>query len=164
MVYNCWMRWHKRWIEESSSVDAKPALKSFLNVLMALSTAFCCCIPGRTSWKSKFCSYISSLSISNQYCCWCCCYWPPVHEVCLNYEVVEFQLWKLTTQDLGSAAYFDVVYLIDLTQPLLLLSDVPPPLTSSFACLCHHHHRIIHPPWHPPSPSQNTKKPSPSLL
>ena len=82
----------------------------------------------------------------------------------MNYEVVEFQPWTLTTPDLGSAAYCYVTYLLDLTQPLLLLSDAPPTPTSSFACLRHGHHRIIHPPGRPSSPFQNTKSLSPSLF
>ena len=38
-------------------------------------------------------------------------YWPPVREVCPNYEVVEFQLWTLTTPDLGFFAYcYSLIY------------------------------------------------------
>ena len=35
-----------------------------------------------------------------------CWYWPPVCDVCPNYEVVDFQPQTLTTLDLGSVAYF----------------------------------------------------------
>ena len=56
----------------------------------------------------------------------CCCYWPPVREVCTNDEVVDFQSRTLTTMELGSITYCYVAYLLYPSYPLLLLSDVPP--------------------------------------
>ena len=94
----------------------------------------------------------------------CCRYWPPVREVCLNYEVVDFQPWTLTTPDLGSVAYCCVAYLLDPPRPLLLQSDAPPTPRLCFACLRHRHHRIIRPPGSPLSLSQHTENPYPSLL
>ena len=109
----------------------------------------------------RLCS--QSLGICRQYKC-CCWYWPPVREVCHNYEVVEFQPWTLTTPDLGSIAYCYIAYLLDPPHPLLLPSDISPPPQSSFACLRHRHHRIIRPHGRFPSPSQHTENPSLSLL
>ena len=41
----------------------------------------------------------------------CCCCWPPVRELCPNYEVVEFHPRTLTTPDLGSIAYcYTIIY------------------------------------------------------
>ena len=87
-----------------------------------------------------------------------CCYLPPPHEVCLNYEVVVFQPWTLTTTDLGSVAYCYVAYLLDPTYPILLPSNVLP-LQSSPSILVPH--GIIRPLDHTPSPYQNTQKPLP---
>ena len=68
--------------------------------------------------------------------CVCVCYWPPVREVCPNYEVAMFQPSKLTTPDLGFVAYFFTAYLLNPTQPLFLLFNVYPgggsPLLSRF--------------------------------
>ena len=95
----------------------------------------------------------------------CFCYWPPVCEVCPNYEVVEFQPRTFTTPYLGSVAYFYVAYLLKPPHLLLLPSNVLPPQMSSSALVPH---GIIRPPGHHPSPSQNTKTlhphfPHPSL-
>ena len=38
-------------------------------------------------------------------CCCCCWYFPPVREVCPDYEVVGFHPWTLTTPDLGCVTY-----------------------------------------------------------
>ena len=94
-------------------------------------------------------------------CCCCCWYWPPVCEVCPNYEVAEFQNWTLTTTDLGYFAYC-YVQLLNSTHPILLPYEVPyhPPSSSVL-----HLHGIIWPPGRHPSPSQHTKKtPPPSLI
>ena len=54
------------------------------------------------------------------------CYWPPVREVCPNYEAVMFQPWTLTTPDLGYIVYCYIAYLLNPPQPILLPSDVRP--------------------------------------
>ena len=81
-----------------------------------------------------------------------------MHEVCLNYEVAEFQPWKLTTPELGSITYFYLDCLLDPSRPLLLATNILPPPQSLFECLCHRHNGIILPPGRPPSLSHHTKK------
>ena len=56
--------------------------------------------------------------------CVCVCYWPLVHEVFPNYEVVMFQPWTLTTPYLGSVTCCYIAYLLIPPLPLLLLPDV----------------------------------------
>ena len=91
--------------------------------------------------------------------CCCCCYWPPVREVCLNYEVMDFQPRTLTTPDLGSVTYC-YLHLLDLPYPLLMLSNAPPPQLSSSIVIPH---EIIRPPGRHPSLSKHTKKPLPAF-
>ena len=45
--------------------------------------------------KSVFRSVDNQIFINKLMCVYMC-YRPPVHEVCPNYEVVEFQPWKVT--------------------------------------------------------------------
>ena len=94
------------------------------------------------------------------HCCVCVCYWPPVHEVCPNYEVVVFQPWKLTTLDLGSVAYCYIAYLLNPPHLLFLTSYVRqgeashsfPDASSNNVSL----HGIICPTGRHPSTSQHT--------
>ena len=67
-------------------------------------------------------------------CCYCW-YWPPVHEVCPNYEVVEVQPLTLTTPDIGSIAFYYIAFALDLLHPLLLPSDIYLPSRRLLTCL-----------------------------
>ena len=62
-------------------------------------------------------TFVSLISFVDMFFCW---YWTPVFKFCPNYEVVEFQLRKFITLDIGSVAYCHV-YLLDPPHPLLFL-------------------------------------------
>ena len=92
------------------------------------------------------------------YCC--CWYWPPVREVCPNYEVAEFQPWTSTTLDLGSVANCYIHLLKPPRPPLLTYKVLYPQQSSSILTP----HRIIRPHGRPLSLSHQTNKtPSPYL-
>ena len=86
--------------------------------------------------------------------CFCCWYCPSVHEVCPNYEVVDFQPQTLTTMELGSLSHF-YIHLLNPTHPPLLPSDVLSPQLSYSVLIPH---GIICPSGRHLSPSKHTKK------
>ena len=71
---------------------------------------FCCHGWGCSAYKTEGCYACCC-------CCFCCWYCPPVREVFLNYEVVEFQPQTFTTLDLGSVTYCYVHLLARPTLP-----------------------------------------------
>ena len=96
---------------------------------------------------------------------WSVCFfsWPLVREVCLNHEVVMFQPQRETPPDLVSVSNCYVDILLILALPFLSATRCPPrglpanALSLSPLPIVVSSHRIIHPPGHPLSPSQNTK-------
>ena len=80
----------------------------------------------------------------------CICYWPPVREVCQNYEVVIFQTRKFTTLDLVSVAYFFIAYSLNPPHPLFLPSDICPG-GASHCCPPRPIHQQVSARYHPPT-------------
>ena len=92
----------------------------------------------------------------------CVCYWPPVREVCPNYEVVTFQPQILTNLDLGSVADCYTAYLLNPPHHLFLPFNVRPGEAYK-SCpnapdINVSPNRIICPPGRHPSLSQHTNK------
>ena len=98
----------------------------------------------------------------------CVCYWPLVHEVYRNHDVVMFLPWIVTTRKPILCQLLLYSLIMNPPHPLLLPSNLPPGRNPNIAPPTHvpastlSSYGIICPPGQQPSPSQHTKNTSPT--